>query len=88
MAKLIVLIGLGLIVWLWWRGKTAGTMTPAEARRLLDVPAGASADEIRAAHRRIIARVHPDAGGNAELARKINAARDLLLKSGVKVPND
>ena len=35
--------------------------------------------EIRAAHRRLIARVHPDAGGSEELASRINAARDALI---------
>ncbi|HEY0327355.1 MAG TPA: molecular chaperone DnaJ, partial [Allosphingosinicella sp.] len=30
-------------------------------------------------HRRLIARVHPDAGGSEELARRINAARDALI---------
>ena len=50
-----------------------------EARRILGVGADASADDIRAAHRRLVAKVHPDQGGSAELATKVNAARDLLL---------
>ena len=84
MAKLILILGLGFMIWMWLRGRKAGTpMNPAEARRLLGVKPGADAEAIRAAHRRIIARVHPDAGGSEELARKINLARDLLLKSGV-----
>jgi DnaJ homolog subfamily C member 19 len=28
----------------------------------------------------LIAKVHPDAGGNAELAARVNQARDTLLK--------
>ena len=40
---------------------------------------GATLQEIRDAHRRLIARVHPDAGGSAELAHRVNAARDTLL---------
>ncbi|MGH6781356.1 MAG: J domain-containing protein [Sphingomonadaceae bacterium] len=85
MAKLILLIGIVAILWLWWRGRSAApAMTVTEARLLLDVAPDADAETIRAAHRRIIARVHPDAGGSAELARKINAARDLLLKSDVR----
>lgn len=50
-----------------------------EARRVLDVPLGADALTIKAAHRRLVARVHPDQGGSAELAARVNAARDMLL---------
>ncbi len=46
---------------------------------LLDVPYDASPEMIRAAHRRLIARVHPDAGGSADLSARVNAARDTLL---------
>ena len=35
---------------------------------------------IRAAHRRLLAAVHPDRGGSADLTRRVNAARDLLLQ--------
>ncbi len=50
-----------------------------EARRILGVGADAAPDDIRAAHRRLVAKVHPDQGGSAELAAKVNAARDILL---------
>ncbi len=55
---------------------------------LLGVGPNADADTIRAAHRRLIARVHPDAGGSAELARRTNAARDLLLQELGRKRND
>jgi hypothetical protein len=55
-------------------------MTPSEAARLLDVAPDADAEAIVAAHRRLIAKVHPDAGGSAELAARINQARDVLLQ--------
>lgn len=92
MTKLILLAGIGLLIWFWLRGKLTRrppqpTMNVAEALRLLALPAEATPDEIRAAHRRLIARVHPDAGGSAELAGKINAARDLLLRSRVVPPS-
>ena len=92
MAKLILLAGIGLLIWFWWRGKTSRraprpAMNVAEALRLLDLPPEATPDQIRAAHRRLIARVHPDAGGSAELAGKINTARDLLLRSRVVPPS-
>ncbi|WP_374945282.1 J domain-containing protein [Sphingomonas sp.] len=51
----------------------------AEARNILGVSAHDDADAIRAAHRRILADVHPDRGGSTELAGRANAARDLLL---------
>lgn len=51
-----------------------------EARAVLGVAADADADQIRAAHRRLLANVHPDRGGSDELARRVNAARDTLLK--------
>lgn len=54
-------------------------MDEVEARQLLGVGLNADSAEINAAHRRLIAQVHPDKGGSAELARRVNAARDLLL---------
>ena len=40
---------------------------------------GASEDDIKAAHRRLIQRMHPDVGGSADLAARINRAKDVLL---------
>lgn len=51
----------------------------AEARAILGVDQAADANDIQAAYRRLIAQVHPDKGGSAELARRVNAARDVLL---------
>jgi DnaJ homolog subfamily C member 19 len=50
------------------------------ARALLGVGPDASRGEIVEAHRRLIARVHPDRGGSSEQAHEANAARDLLLR--------
>ncbi|WP_380873189.1 hypothetical protein ACFB49_39950 [Sphingomonas sp. DBB INV C78] len=61
------------------RQQPAVGMPVAEARSLLDLPADADAAAVRAAHRRLIARVHPDTGGSEELARRVNLARDTLL---------
>lgn len=60
----------------------------AKARALLGVPADADARTIRAAHRRLIASVHPDKGGTEALAAQINAARDLLLAAAPKNGED
>lgn len=54
-------------------------MRPEEAASILGVPVGASADEVRAAHRKLIGQLHPDKGGTDYLAAKINDARDVLL---------
>ena len=54
-------------------------MDEIEARQLLGLGLNADAEAIHAAHRRLIAQVHPDRGGTAELARRVNAARDVLL---------
>ena len=58
----------------------APRMPEAEARAVLGVSADADAEAIRAAHRRLVSVMHPDKGGSAELTRRINAARDTLLK--------
>jgi hypothetical protein len=69
------------MLWAAWRRQrpSAKPMPAADARRLLGVSEGATLQEIRDAHRRLIARVHPDTGGSAELAHRVNAARDTLL---------
>ena len=58
----------------------AGPMTLAQARAILGVEENASAEDIRAAHRALMKKLHPDTGeGSAELARQVQEARDLLL---------
>lgn len=55
-------------------------LTVEEARRILDVGADATRDDIISAHRRLIQKMHPDRGGNDYLASRINAAKELLLR--------
>jgi hypothetical protein len=65
------------------RPPPAGTSTSigrAESLAILGLAEGATAEEIRAAHRRLIQRVHPDVGGSADLAARINRAKDILLE--------
>jgi hypothetical protein len=54
-------------------------MTRDEALAVLGLAEGATEEEIKAAHRRLIRRTHPDAGGTADLAARINRAKDVLL---------
>ena len=56
----------------------AAAMTEAEAWRVLGLQPGASRDEVRAAYRRLMKRVHPDLGGSAVLAAMLNAAKQVL----------
>ncbi len=58
---------------------TDPAMTREEAYEVLGLPAGASQEEIRLAHRRLIQRLHPDRGGSAYLAARLNQARRVLL---------
>jgi hypothetical protein len=56
-----------------------GTMAQEEAYQILGLERGAPAEEIRSAHRALMKRAHPDQGGSAEAAARLNAARDRLL---------
>ncbi|MEC9346466.1 MAG: DnaJ domain-containing protein [Pseudomonadota bacterium] len=58
-----------------------GALTVAEAREILGIGPDASADDIRAAYRRLMKDAHPDHGGSAWYAARLNEARDLLLRT-------
>lgn len=83
-AELPGLLAIGGVGWWYWvrKGKArfgGPAMSRERASRLLDVPLDAGPGEVRAAHRRLVARVHPDVGGSADLTAQVNAARDALL---------
>ncbi|SDZ96634.1 DnaJ domain-containing protein [Rubrimonas cliftonensis] len=57
----------------------APAMSRREALRVLGLDDGADEAAVRAAYRRLMKKVHPDQGGTAELAARVQAARDVLL---------
>jgi DnaJ domain len=68
----------------WGQGRStaspgSGAMSKDEAYAVLGLKKGASPEDIRAAHKRLMKDFHPDKGGSDYLASKINAAKDMLL---------
>jgi hypothetical protein len=69
-----------------WRATEASppsagaAMDERTALEILGLAAEAGEAEIKAAHRTLMARCHPDHGGSAYLAAQLNLARDYLLR--------
>ena len=62
------------------RASTAsGKMSAAQAYEVLGLKPGCSRDQIIAAHKRMMQKMHPDRGGSDYLAAQINLAKDVLL---------
>ncbi len=51
-----------------------------EAYLILGLAPGAGRDDVVAAHRNLMKRLHPDQGGSSYLASRVNEAKDVLLK--------
>ncbi len=91
MINLLLALLVAYAGWKLWKGPANRKPAPppprrtqedaAIARDILGVSADADAAEIRAAHRRLISLAHPDHGGSDEETRRLNLARDILLKS-------
>jgi len=93
LAFMVLIAAGGVMLIEMWRGKTIAAelgaappppvvtraMTREEASAVLGLGLDASADDVKTAHKKLIAQIHPDKGGTDYLAAKINEARDLLL---------
>ncbi|MDC0662338.1 DnaJ domain-containing protein [Marinobacter sp. SS21] len=58
----------------------SGAMSYREACEVLGVAPDCTAEEVVAAHRRLIQKLHPDRGGTDYLAAKLNEAKTVLLR--------
>jgi DnaJ family protein C protein 19 len=78
------IIALAIVAGVFWAFRnvlrSSPTMSADEAAKVLEVALDADMETILTAHKRLIAKVHPDAGGTAELAARVNQARDILLR--------
>ncbi len=65
----------------WGSGPQSGggAMTREEAYQVLGLQPGASTEEIKEAHHKLMLKNHPDQGGSTYIATKINQAKELLL---------
>ena len=86
MGKLLIFAAIAVLAWKlatgrwpWESKQSTRRQAVVRARKLLGVPAVASREDIIAAHRRLVALVHPDRGGTSDQVHEANAARDLLI---------
>lgn len=75
-------------LWTYLRSKVEGSrvatkvdqsMTIKEALEILELSGKSSSEDIKAAHHRLMKKIHPDQGGSSYFAAKLNQAKDILL---------
>ena len=101
MFKIAIILVVFCLLWRWalgqwpWHGlsgKPTRSQALFRARKLLAIDKGADRDQIKAAHKRLVAMVHPDKGGSNAQVHEANAARDLLFDEltdrGAELRND
>ena len=58
----------------------SGDMSAIQARQVLGLGTHPNKEEVIAAHRRLMQKLHPDRGGSTFLAQQLNEAKRVLLK--------
>jgi DnaJ-domain-containing protein 1 len=62
-----------------FKSPSKSAMSPQEGASLLGVSVDATPLQIKSAYRKLMLKHHPDKGGSAEHAAKLNMARDTLM---------
>ena len=62
-------------------GAATGAMTRAQALAVLGLEANPTRQQVVDAHRRLMAKIHPDKGGSTFLAQQLNEAKRELLQN-------
>mgnify|MGYP001182393393 CR=1 FL=1 len=60
--------------------QSENSMTRQQALEILELSGNPSEEEIKAAHHRLMKKIHPDQGGSGYFAAQLNQAKDFLLK--------
>ena len=63
------------------KNKSSHDMSINEALEILELKGNPTPEEIKAAHHKLMMKIHPDQGGSGYFAAKINQAKELLLKN-------
>ncbi|PIA28289.1 hypothetical protein AQUCO_07200146v1 [Aquilegia coerulea] len=65
----------------FYQGGFEQVMTKREAALILGVKERSDLEKVKQAYKRVMLANHPDSGGSPFIAKKINEAKDLLLRN-------